>query len=192
MDALAAMSTTASETPPRSEATWRFEPIFPLSVGFGPVRSPPFLRARRVQEARSQSIRSASLKRSSKTRYSACHTHASYLPRRHLQQVDPLYRNPSPKRQERFEDLPKFVAHQFSSHAGPWSTIVTIGNQRPVARFAPFLGAADNVASEYEPHEFYGLFETEIFSEVGIQEELVFSAGPVLPTIEESTTNGLP
>src|SRR5215210_4702019 len=43
---LAAVSTTASGTPSRSETTWRFEPAFPLSVGFGPVFGPPFWPAR--------------------------------------------------------------------------------------------------------------------------------------------------
>src|SRR5215212_6707390 len=49
---LAALRTTASGTPLRSETRWRFEPAFPLSVGFGPVLWPPFGRhARRVQSS---------------------------------------------------------------------------------------------------------------------------------------------
>jgi len=43
---LAALRTTASGMPPRSETTWRFEPAFALSVGFGPVLWPPFWPAR--------------------------------------------------------------------------------------------------------------------------------------------------
>ena len=39
---LAAVSITASGTPLRSETRWRFEPAFPLSVGFAPVFGPPF------------------------------------------------------------------------------------------------------------------------------------------------------
>lgn len=39
---LAAVSITASGTPLRSETRWRFEPDFPLSVGFLPVFAPPF------------------------------------------------------------------------------------------------------------------------------------------------------
>src|SRR5687767_3285526 len=41
---LAAVSTTASGMPLRSETRWRFEPAFPLSVGFLPVFVPPFCR----------------------------------------------------------------------------------------------------------------------------------------------------
>src|SRR5215218_2290280 len=49
---LAALRTTASGMPPRSETTWRFEPAFALSVGFGPVLWPPFGRhACRVQRS---------------------------------------------------------------------------------------------------------------------------------------------
>jgi hypothetical protein len=39
----AALRTTASVTPRWSATTWRFEPAFPLSVGFGLVLCPPFL-----------------------------------------------------------------------------------------------------------------------------------------------------
>ena len=39
----AALRTTASGTPRWSATTWRFEPAFPLSVGFGLVPGPPFL-----------------------------------------------------------------------------------------------------------------------------------------------------
>ena len=47
---LAALSITQSGMPPRSTVTWRFEPAFPLSVGFLPVFSSPFCRdARRIQ-----------------------------------------------------------------------------------------------------------------------------------------------
>jgi len=37
----AALSITQSGMPIRSQTTWRFEPFFPLSVGFAPVFSPP-------------------------------------------------------------------------------------------------------------------------------------------------------
>jgi len=43
---LAAVSATVSGTPLRSETRWRFEPGLPRSVGFLPILSPPFLRAR--------------------------------------------------------------------------------------------------------------------------------------------------
>jgi hypothetical protein len=39
----AALRTTASGTPRWSATIWRFEPAFPLSVGFGLVLCPPFL-----------------------------------------------------------------------------------------------------------------------------------------------------
>src|SRR5215204_4251612 len=38
----AALSFTQSGMPLRSETRWRFEPAFPLSVGFAPVFGPPF------------------------------------------------------------------------------------------------------------------------------------------------------
>ena len=41
---LAAVSIIASGTPLRFETRWRFEPTFPLSVGFFPVFAPPFCR----------------------------------------------------------------------------------------------------------------------------------------------------
>jgi hypothetical protein len=54
---LAAVRTTASGTPPRSETTWRFEPGLPRSVGFGPVFSrPPFGRHGRRVEARASPV----------------------------------------------------------------------------------------------------------------------------------------
>jgi hypothetical protein len=40
----AAVSITESTTPSRSETRWRFEPDFPLSVGFALVLLPPFGR----------------------------------------------------------------------------------------------------------------------------------------------------
>ena len=66
----ASVRITASGTPSWSALRWRFEPVFPLSVGFGPVRSPPFWPASFAEssDALDQSISPTSLSRSSSTR----------------------------------------------------------------------------------------------------------------------------
>jgi hypothetical protein len=57
----AAVSTTASGMPPRSETTWRFEPAFPLSVGFAPVFAPPFWQGWKPNRVRHAPSRSGQL-----------------------------------------------------------------------------------------------------------------------------------
>src|SRR5215217_1987587 len=87
----AGLRTTASGTPRWSVTTWRFEPAFPLSVGFGPVLFVP-LFADTLAESReilSQSIRLASPRRSRSTRCSSSHTPASCQSRKRRQQVEP-------------------------------------------------------------------------------------------------------
>ena len=56
-----AVSTTASGMPPRSETRWRFEPAFPLSVGFAPVFVPPFWQGWKPNRVRHAPSRSGQL-----------------------------------------------------------------------------------------------------------------------------------
>jgi hypothetical protein len=87
----AALRTTASGTPRWSATTWRFEPAFSLSVGFGLVLCPPLFAVTLAEsrETLSQSIRSASPRRSRSTRCSASHTPASCQSRKCRQHVEP-------------------------------------------------------------------------------------------------------
>ena len=59
----------ASGVPSRSTTRWRFVPVLPRSVGFGPVSAPPFAATEALsRQARLQSRQSALAKRSSNTR----------------------------------------------------------------------------------------------------------------------------
>jgi hypothetical protein len=87
----AALRTTASGIPRWSATTWRFEPAFPLSVGFGPVLCLPLFAGTLAEsgETLSQSIRSASPRRFRSTLCSSSHMPASCQSRKRRQQVEP-------------------------------------------------------------------------------------------------------
>src|SRR3712207_2768018 len=148
----AALSTTASGTPFRSETRWRLEPGLPRSVGFFPTFSPPFWPPRSPNRARPstsdlvglpQPVQQDSVQPAPHTRLlpvaqppparrtgPAAHLLGEHLPGyARLEHEDdagesrPVRHARSAalglgllRRQQRFDDLPQLVGHQFFRH----------------------------------------------------------------------------
>jgi hypothetical protein len=118
-----AVRTTASGTPPRSETTWRLEPAFPLSVGFGPVRWPPFLRGWKPSPKRPSPNRSRRPPRDGSERWMEILPYARLLP---VAKAPPAGRARSAAHLLG-QHLPGYAALQYEDDAGEGRAVVDAG-----------------------------------------------------------------